>query len=51
MDKNRLIISELKGFFKHNDASKAINAVSKVMENLVILTKTVGPVKKLFKID
>lgn len=45
MDKNRQIISKLKDFFKHNDASKAINAVSKVMESLVIQAKTIGPVK------
>ena len=42
---NRQIISKLKDFFKHNDASKAINAVSKVMESLVIQAKTIGPVK------
>lgn len=45
MGKNRQIISELKDFFKHNDASKATNAVSKVMESLVIQARTVGPVK------
>lgn len=45
MNKNRQIISELKDFFKHNDASKAINAVSKVMESLVIQAKTAGPVR------
>ena len=44
MSKNRQIISKLKDFFKHNDASKAINAVSKVMESLVIQAKTIGPV-------
>lgn len=45
MNKNRQIISELKDFFKHSDANKAINAVSKVMEDLVIQAKTVGSVK------
>ena len=45
MDKNRQIISELKDFFKHNDSSKAVNAVNRVMERLVIQAKTVGPVK------
>ena len=45
MNKNRQIISELKDFFKHNDASRAINAVNNVMERLVIQAKTVGPVK------
>ena len=39
MDKNRQIISKLKDFFKHNDAGKAINALSKVMESLVIQAK------------
>ena len=42
MDKNRQIISEFKDFFKHNDASKAINAVSKVIENLVIVSLTLN---------
>ena len=32
MNKNRQIISELKDFFKHNDSSKAVNAVSNVRE-------------------
>ena len=45
MNKNRQIISELKDFFKHNDASRAINAVNNVMERLVIQAKTVDPVK------
>lgn len=45
MNKNRQIISELKDFFKHNDANRAINAVNNVMERLVIQAKTVGPVK------
>ena len=45
MNKNRQIISEFKDFFKHNDASRAINAVNNVMERLVIQAKTVGPVK------
>lgn len=45
MNKNRQIISELKDFFKHNDSSKAVNAVSNVMDKLVIQAKTVGPVK------
>jgi len=45
MDKNRQIISELKDFFKHNDASRAIKAITTVMERLVIQAKTVGPVK------
>ncbi len=45
MNKNRQIISELKDFFKHNDASRAINAVNNVMERLVIQAKTEGPVK------
>ena len=49
MNKNRQIISELKDFFKHNDASRAINAVNNVMKRLVIQAKTVGPVKKLSK--
>ncbi len=46
MDRNRQNISELKEFFKHNDASKAVNAVCRVMESLVIQAKTVGPVKR-----
>lgn len=45
MNKNRQIISGLKDFFKHNDSSKAVNAVSNVMDKLVIQAKTVGPVK------
>lgn len=45
MNKNRQIISELKDFFKHNDSGKAVNAVSNVMDKLVIQAKTVGPVK------
>ena len=45
MNKNRQIISELKDFFKHNDSSKAVNAVSNVMDKLVIQAQTVGPVK------
>ena len=45
MNKNRQIISELKDFFRHNDSSKAVNAVNKVMGMLVIQAKTVGPVK------
>ena len=45
MNKNRQIISELKDFFKHNDSRKAVNAVSNVMDKLVIQAKTVGPVK------
>lgn len=45
MNKNRQIISELKDFFRQNDASRAINAVNKVMDKLVIQTRTVGPVK------
>lgn len=44
MNKNRQIIPELKDFFKHHDASRAINAVNNVMERLVIQAKTVGPV-------
>ena len=45
MNKNRQILSELKDFFKHNDSSKAVNAVNRVMDRLVIQAKTVGPVK------
>lgn len=45
MNKNRQIISELKDFFRHNDSSKAVNAVNKEMGKLVIQAKTVGPVK------
>ena len=45
MNKNRQIISEHKDFFKHNDASRAINAVNNMMERLVIQAKTAGPVK------
>ena len=45
MNKNRQIISELKDFFRHNDSSKAVNAVNKEMGRLVIQAKTVGPVK------
>lgn len=45
MNKNRQIISELKDFFKHNDSSKAVNAVNRVMDRLAIQAKTVGPVK------
>lgn len=45
MNKNRQIISELKDFFKQNDSGKAVNAVSNVMDKLVIQAKTVGPVK------
>ena len=36
MNKNRQIISELKDFFRHNDSSKAVNAVNKEMGKLVI---------------
>ena len=45
MNENRQIISELKDFFRHNDSSKAVNAVNNVMDKLVIQAKTVGPVK------
>ncbi len=37
MNKNTQIISELKVFFKHNDSSKAVNAVNNVMNKPVIL--------------
>lgn len=45
MDKNRQIISELQGFFKHNDASKAIRSITTVMDSLTIQSRVVGPVK------
>jgi len=45
MNKNRQIISELQGFFKHNSASKAIQSVTTVAESLTIQSKVVGPVK------
>lgn len=45
MNKNRQIISELQSFFKHNDASRAIQSIATVMESLTIQSKVVGPVK------
>ena len=45
MSKNRQIIGELKSFFKHNDASKAIKGITTVMDSPTIQSKTVGPVK------
>lgn len=45
MNKNRQIISELQGFFKHNDASKAIKSIITVMNSLTIQYKVVGHVK------
>lgn len=45
MNKNRQIISELKSFFKYNDASKAIKSITTVMDSLTIQSRVVGPVK------
>lgn len=45
MNKNRQIISELKDFFKNNESSNAVNAISRVMSKLVIQAKTLGPIK------
>ena len=45
MNKNRQIIGELQDFFRHNDASKAIQSIISIMNSLVIQSKVVGPVK------
>lgn len=46
MNKNRQIISELKDYFQHSDAGKAIKSITTVMESITIQSKVVGPVKK-----
>ena len=45
MKKNIQIIGELKDFFRHNDARKAIQSIISIMNSLVIQSKVVGPVK------
>lgn len=45
MNKNRQIISELQSFFKYNNASRAIQTITAVMESLTIQAKVVGSVK------
>lgn len=45
MNKNRHIIGELQDFFKHDDASNAIQSIISKMNSLVIQSKVVGPEK------
>ena len=45
MNKNRHIICELQDFFANNDASKAINSISTIMNSLRIQSKVIGLVK------
>ena len=45
MNKNRQIIGELQDFFRHNDASKAIQSIISIMNCLVIQSQVVGTVK------
>lgn len=45
MNKNRHIICELQEFFANNDASKAINSISTIMNSLRIQSKVIGLVK------
>ena len=45
MNKNRHIIGELQAFFTNNDASKAINCISTIMNSIRIQSKVIGSVK------
>lgn len=45
MNKNRHIIGELQAFFTNNDASKAINSTSAIMNSIRIQSKVIGSVK------
>lgn len=45
MNKNRHIISEIQSFFKENDATAAIQHISRVMKSIVIQDKVIGTVK------
>ena len=45
MNKNRHIIGELQEFFANNDASKAINSISTIMNSIRIQSKVIGSVK------
>ena len=45
MNKNRHIIGELQAFFTNNDASKAINCISTIMNSVRIQSKVIGSVK------
>ena len=45
MNKNRHIICELQEFFANNDACKAINSISTIMNSLRIQSKVIGLVK------
>ena len=42
MNKNRHIIGELQDFFANNDASKAINSISTIMNNIRIQSKVIS---------
>lgn len=45
MNKNRHIIGEFQAFFTNNDASKAINSTSTIMNIIRIQSKVIGSVK------
>lgn len=45
MNKNRHIIGELQEFFANNDASKAINSISTIMNSIRIQSKVIGSEK------
>ncbi len=45
MNKNRHTIGELQAFFRNNDASKAINSISTIMNSIRIQSKVFGSVK------
>jgi len=45
MNKNRHILSELQDFFKQNDASKAIQAITSTAKNITLQSKVIGPEK------
>ena len=45
MNKNRHIIGELQEFFANNDAGKAINSISTIMNSIRIQIKVIGSVK------
>ena len=45
MNKNRHIIGELQAFFTNNDASKAINSISTIMNSIRIQSKVIGTIK------
>lgn len=47
MDKNRHIIGELQEFFANNDAGKAINEISIIINDIRIQSKVIGLVKNL----